>query len=106
MGVTIAWSNRPAFKGKASTPDEARAAMTSYNSHWGSFAVNEARGTVTHQTFGAVSPSFAGTDQVRGFTISGNRLTLRPPNLSNGDQRALTWERVPDLRISPRRTGG
>ena len=90
MGVTIAWTNRPAFKGKASTPDEARAAMTSYNSYWGSFAVNEARGTVTHQTFGAVSPSFGGTDQVRGFTFSGNRLTLRPPNLANGDQRTLT----------------
>ena len=97
MGVTIAWTNRPAFRGKASTPDEARAAITSYNSYWGSFAVNEARGTVTHQTFGAVSPSFGGTDQVRGFTFSGNRLTLRPPNLANGDQRTLTWERVPDL---------
>src|SRR5688572_18721358 len=97
VGVTIAWSKRPAFRGKASTPDEARAAMTSYNSYWGSFAVNEARGTVTHQTFGAVSPPFAGTDQVRGFTIAGNRLTLRPPNLANGDQRTLTWERVPDL---------
>jgi hypothetical protein len=97
MGVTIAWNKRPAFAGKASTPDEARAAMSSYNSYWGSFAANEARGTVTHQTFGALSPSFAGTDQVRGFTISGNRLTLRPPNLANGDQRTLVWERVPDL---------
>ena len=97
MGVTLAWTRRPAFKGKASTPDEARAAMASYNSYWGSFAVNEARGIVTHQTFGAVSPAFAGTNQVRGFTISGNRLTLRPPNLANGDQRTLTWERVPDL---------
>jgi hypothetical protein len=96
VGVTIAWSKRPAFAGKASTPDDARAALSSYNSYWGSFAVNEARGTVTHQTFGALSPSFAGTDQVRGFTIAGNRLTLRPPNLANGDQRALTWERVPD----------
>lgn len=97
VGVTIAWNKRPAFAGKASTPDQARAAMASYNSYWGSFAVNDARGTVTHQTFGAVSPSFAGTDQVRGFTFSGNRLTLRPPNLANGDQRTLTWERVPDL---------
>jgi hypothetical protein len=97
MGVTIAWSKRPSFTGKASTVEEARAAMTSYNSYWGSFAVNEARGLVTHQTFGALSPSFSGTDQVRGFTIEGNRLTLRPPTAANGDQRTLTWERVPDL---------
>jgi len=97
VGVTIAWSNRPAFKGKASTTEEARAALTSYNSYWGSFTVNEARGVVTHQTFGAVSPSFSGTDQVRAFTLDGNRLTLRPPTAANGDQRTLTWERVPDL---------
>ena len=97
VGVTIAWSNRPAFTGKASTLDEARAAMASYNSYWGSFAVNESRGLVTHQTFGALSPSFSGTDQVRAFTFDGNRLTLRPPVATNGDQRTLTWERVPDL---------
>ncbi len=97
VGVTLAWSNRPPFKGKAATPDEARAALASYNSYWGSFTVNEARSVITHQTMGAVSPSFAGTNQERGFTIAGNRLTLRPPNLANGDQRALTWERVPDL---------
>jgi len=52
---------------------------------------------VTHQTFGALSPSFSGTNQDRKFTIAGNRLTLRPPTAANGDQRALTWERVPDL---------
>ena len=97
MGVTIAWNNRPAFKGKASNPDAARAALAAYNSYWGSFTVNEAGTIVTHQTMGAVSPAFAGTNQERGFTIAGDRLTLRPPTLANGDQRALTWERVPDL---------
>jgi len=97
VGVTIAWNRRPPFKGKASTPDEARAALASYNSYWGSFVVNDARGIVTHQTMGAVSPAFAGTNQERGFSIDGNRLTLRPPNLTNGDQRALSWERMPDL---------
>ena len=97
MGVVLAWNRRPAVKGKASTADEARTALASYNSYWGSFTVNQARGIVTHQTMGAVSPAFAGTNQDRGFTIDGNRLTLRPPNLANGDQRALPWERVPDL---------
>ena len=97
MGVVLAWNRRPAFKGKASTPEDARAALAAYNSYWGSYTVNDTRGIVTHQTMGAVSPAFAGTNQERGFTIDGNRLTLRPPNLANGDQRALTWERVPDL---------
>jgi hypothetical protein len=97
VGVVLAWNKRPAFTGKASTPQEAGAALASYNSYWGSFAVNDTKGIVTHQVMGAVSPAFAGTNQERGFTIAGNRLTLRPPNLANGDQRALTWERVPDL---------
>jgi len=97
MGVVLAWNRRPAFKGKASTPEDARAALAAYNSYWGSYTVNDTRGIVTHQTMGAVSPAFAGTNQERGFTIDGHRLTLRPPNLANGDQRALTWERVPDL---------
>lgn len=97
MGVVLAWPVRPAFAGPEPTPKEARTALSTYNSYWGSFAVNDARGTVTHQTFGAISPGFAGTDQVRQFTIADNRLTLRPPTSANGDQRTLTWERVPDL---------
>ena len=97
MGVTIAWPSHPVLAGRQPTPEEARLALSTYNSYWGSFAVNEANGTVTHQTFGALSPAFAGTDQVRRFTIAGNRLTLRPPTATNGDQRTLTWERVPDL---------
>ena len=97
MGVVLSWTTRAKFAGRQPTPPEARDAMNSYNSYWGSFAVNEARRIVTHQTFGALSPSFAGTNQERGFTIAGNRLTLRPPTAANGDQRSLTWERVPDL---------
>jgi hypothetical protein len=97
VGVTISWPVRPKFAGPQPTPEEALTAMATYNSYWGSFAVNEARGIVTHQTFGALSPSFAGTNQERGYTFAGNRLTLRPPTATNGDQRTLTWERVPDL---------
>jgi hypothetical protein len=59
--------------------------------------MNEASSVVTHQTFGALSPATSGTHQERKFTISGNRLTLRPPTSADGDQRTLTWERVPDV---------
>ena len=98
MSVNLAWLKQPVFAGgKATTPQDALAAMGAYNSYWGSFAVNDARGIVTHQTFGAQSPAFAGTNQERQFTFSGNQLTLRPPTAANGDQRTLTWERVPDL---------
>jgi hypothetical protein len=98
MGVTIQSPSRPTFAGRQPTPEEARAAMGTYTSYWGSFAVNDASSVVTHQTFGALSPAMSGTNQVRGFTMSGNRLTLRPPAAANGNQSSLTWERVPDLR--------
>jgi mono/diheme cytochrome c family protein len=97
MGVTIAWPNRPTFAGSQPTLAEVRAALSTYNSYWGAFAVNEGAGIVTHQTFGALNPAFSGTNQERRFTIAGNRLTLMPPTAANGDQRTLTWERVPDL---------
>jgi hypothetical protein len=97
VGVTIASPDRPKFAGRGPTPQEARAAMGSYTSYWGSFAVNEATSVVTHQTFGSLSPAISGTNMVRGFTMSGNRLTLRPPASANGNQSSLTWERVPDL---------
>ena len=87
MSVNLAWLKRPAIAGgKATKPQDALAAMGAYNWYWGSFAVNEARGVVTHQTFGALSPAFAGTNQERRFTFSGNRLTLQPPISANGDQ--------------------
>ncbi len=97
MGVVLAYSTRATFADRQATPPEALEAMRTYNSYWGSFAVDEPRGTVTHQTFGALSPGFSGSNQVRKFTIAGNRLTLQPPTAANGDQSTLTWERVPDL---------
>lgn len=96
MGVVLAWVAQPPYAARP-TPEEAQTALARYNSYWGSFAVNESGGVVTHQTFGALMPSFAGTNQERRFTITGNRLSLRPPAAANGDQRTLTWERVPDL---------
>jgi hypothetical protein len=96
MSVNLAWPSRAELAGRRPTPEEARVSMSTYNSYWGSFAVDEARSVVTHQTMGALSPSFSGTNQERKFTIGGNRLTLRPPSAANGDQRTLTWERVPD----------
>jgi hypothetical protein len=97
MGVVLAWVAQPTVSRPEPTVEEAAAALQRYNSYWGSYAVDETASVVTHQTFGAVMPSFAGTNQERRFTIEGNRLALRPPPGAGGDQRTLTWERVPDL---------
>lgn len=97
MSVALAAANRPPFAGAQPTPQEAQAALNSYVGYWGTFAVNAASTNVTHQTFGAVDPATSGTDIAGGFTIAGNRLTLRPPAAANGPQTSLTWERLPDL---------
>ncbi len=97
MGVVIQQGGRQKFASNQPTPPEARAAMGSYTSYWGSFAVNEAESVVTHQTWGALNTGMSGTDQRRHYAFSGNRLTLQPPAGANGNQASLTWERVPDL---------
>jgi hypothetical protein len=56
-----------------------------YAACFGTFAVDDATGTITHQLFGALEPRFTATSLTHRFTTSGTRLTL-------GDQ---TWERVP-----------
>src|SRR6185436_11715095 len=66
MAVVIQQGGRQKYAGQQPTPQEARAALGSYTSYWGSYAVNQTQSIVTHQTFGALSTSMSGTDQVRG----------------------------------------
>jgi len=73
------------------------AAVGGYAAYFGTFAVNDAASTLTHQIFGALQPRFSATDQVQRFTLSGNRLTLGPPAAAHDTQSSLIWERVPDL---------
>src|SRR5262245_46110929 len=50
MAVVIQQGGRQKYAGQQPTPQEARAALGSYTSYWGSFAVNQADSIVTHQT--------------------------------------------------------
>ena len=97
VSVAAAPTTPPAFAAARPTPEEALAAMNGYTAYWGSFAVNDAAGVVTHQTFGALSTAVSGLDLVRAFSMSGNRLTLRQPSVADGRPISQTWERVPDL---------
>ena len=97
MAVTIMQSGRRRYAGAQPTPEEAKAALLSYTSYFGTFSVSEADGVVTHHVQGSLNPNNTGTDQKRSFELSGNRLTLTPPRGATGIQSRLTWERVPDL---------
>ena len=56
-----------------------------YAAYFGTFAVDAATATITHQLFGALEPRFTATNLTHRLTMSGNRLLL--------DDQA--WERVP-----------
>jgi hypothetical protein len=94
MGISMERAGRQRFAGRP-TPDALRAALDSFTAYFGSFAVNDVAGTITHQTFGALQPRISGTDLTSRFTLAGNRLTLRQ-TVATGEE-ALTWERLPDL---------
>ncbi len=47
-----------------------------YNGYFGTYTVNEARGTVTHQVEGGSAPDYIGTPQQRPYRITGDTLVL------------------------------
>jgi hypothetical protein len=97
MGVTIMQSGRQKFRGAEPTPEEAKAALLSFTSYFGTFSVNEAEGIVTHHVQGSLNPNNTGTDLKRAFELTGNRVVLKPPRGTNGIQLRLTWGRMPDV---------
>jgi hypothetical protein len=55
------------------------------------------KNAVVHHVDTAWCPNYVGTDQVRYFTLSGNRLTIRsPPAVLAGEMGTgiLVWEKV------------
>jgi hypothetical protein len=96
VAVTIMPSERKKYAAAQPTDEEATAALAGYAAYFGTFTINEAEGVVTHHLQGSVNPAMA-AEQKRGFELSGNRLTLKPPPGPGGTQSRLTWERLPDL---------
>lgn len=96
MAVSLMPVGRQKYSGPQATEEEARAAMTGYTAYFGTFSIDEAGKAVTHHLQGSLNPGMA-ADQKRGFELSGNRLTLKPPPAANGNQSRLTWERLPDV---------
>ena len=87
MSVQLMRSDRPAFaindiqKG---TPEEIKAAFEGLLAYFGTYDVNEEEGTVTHHVRGSSLPNWVGSDQIRFFEFSGNRLTLKTPSTQMG----------------------
>jgi len=75
------------------TLEEYREMNSGLMTYFGSYEIDEARQTVTHHLEAAASPALIGTDLVRRYEFSGNRLTLI---FSGPAQRHIVFERLPD----------
>jgi hypothetical protein len=68
-----------------------------YDAYFGSYAVNDAEGTVTQRLLGALSAENVGLVLTRGMTVEGDRLTIEVETTSPEREplvRTLTWKRV------------
>jgi hypothetical protein len=88
--------DRPKWKSQnAPAEAELQAAFDGLVAYCGSYEVNETDGYILHHVEMDKVPNLAGTDRKRYFTLSGNRLVLRPSPLPEGIKEwAIEWERV------------
>jgi hypothetical protein len=100
MSAHVMRDDRPLFAAKdpaRGTDAELRAAFGDYGSYFGTYTIDQARQTVTHQVRGAWYPNWIGHDQVRHFKFDGRRLLLSTPPLmwdGHSFEYVLTWERI------------
>ena len=100
MSAQLMRLDRPAFASGdqvGGTPEEIKSAFEGFVAYFGTYEVNEQKGIVTHYVEGSSFPNWVGTDQIRFFEFSGDRLTLTTPPIPVGGQQLtglLLWERV------------
>jgi hypothetical protein len=100
MSMQLMRSDRPAFAindPQKGTPEDIKAAFEGFLAYFGTYEINEEKGTITHHMRGSSFPNWVGSDHIRFFEFSGNRLTLRTPPIHVGGisvTSLLIWERM------------
>jgi hypothetical protein len=101
MSVQIARPGQSSFASgdpRLPTDTEARAAYDRYLAYYGTYTVDQDREVVVHHVEVSLTPDWAGADQIRHFSLEGNRLTLTTrPALFSGIKQVITlvWEKLP-----------
>ena len=75
------------------TLEEYREMNAGLMTYFGTYEVDEAKQTVTHHLEAAANPGLIGTDLVRRYEFSGDRVTLI---FAGKSQRHVVFERLPD----------
>ena len=70
------------------TPEEIKTAFEEFDAYCGTYEVEAEKGIVIHHVEGSRLPGWVGTDQVRHFRFSGNRLILTASFPVKGE----TWD--------------
>ena len=100
MAVQLARPDRARFISEdftEGTAEEIEAAFEGFFAYYGTYAVNEAAGTVTHRLTVALFPNWIGTEQVRNYTFVGDTLVLStPPTVAQAVEaiHTLKWVRA------------
>ncbi len=80
MSVLLMHPDRKKFASDdllAGTLEEIKEAYEGFDAYCGTYTVDREKGTVTHHIEGSKFPNWVGTDQVRYFEFSGDRLLLK-----------------------------
>jgi lysophospholipase L1-like esterase len=109
--LQIVSAGRPAFAANdksRGTAAEYQAAVQGSNAHFGTYAIDQAKGTITFRIEHASFPNWEGTEQKRAFTLVGDRLkyTVPAPTTGGGAVGEVEWQRalaVADAALDPTR---
>ena len=100
MALQVIDPERPKFATNdwmSGTAEEAKAALDGCMAYYGTFELNERKGTIIHHVKGSSFPNWSGIDREQFFELVGNHLTLLTlPMPLSGEQVVgqLSWERI------------
>jgi hypothetical protein len=103
VSIQIMRVDRPRFASGdllSGAPEEVLAAAKGYIAYGGTFVEDAANGVVIHHVTHSLFPNWVGTDLVRFFKRTGDRLIVSAPTVVVGGHlmdAMLVWERLSDV---------
>ncbi len=100
MALQVIDPERPKFATNdwmSGTPEEAKSALDGCMAYYGTFELNDYKGTIVHHVQGSSFPNWCGIDREQFYELKGNHLTLLTlPMTMSGEQLVgqLAWERI------------
>ena len=101
MAAQLMRPDRPKFASgdmRGGTQEEIKTAAEGYVAYFGTYEVDDKKGTVVHHVEASLFPNWLGQDQVRFFEFSDDLLTLKTSPILSGGQEiigVLVWRRLP-----------